>query len=139
MPPRRSRLQSSGRIKAKKPSAAEQERKYGPPARREWMKRQPCCVCGRTPSDSAHVTNGGLSRKAHYTRTVPLCADNVARGYSGHHSEYDDGKRSFVAKYGILMALTAAQTEAKWLRHQSALEHVGSILPRALAEWQEEP
>lgn len=87
---------------------------YGTPAHRAWMKAQPCAICGRVPSDAAHITNGGIGRKADAALTVPLCADVVAAGYSGHHSEYDGGKRSFVAKYGVDMRALAAATDDAW-------------------------
>ena len=86
---------------------------HGVPAFREWMKQQPCAVCGRTPSDAAHLKNGGLSRKADVKDTLPLCSDTF--GYSGHHSEYDAGKKSFRVKYRhVDLEAKAAETHARW-------------------------
>lgn len=133
LPPRRERMQS-GRIKAKKPSAAEQERKYGSESHRAWMKRQPCVICGRTPSDAAHITNGGIGRKDSWARTLPLCSDYPDQGCIklGHHSEYDAGKKSFVAKYAVDLPALAAACKARW-QAKSDLTHIGSILPGVVA------
>jgi hypothetical protein len=78
-------------------SAEETERKYGTAERREWMTRQPCVICNRRPSVSAH-----------------LCTD--------HHDEYDGrkvagGRLTFLAKYRLTMEqlLTLARrTEERW-------------------------
>lgn len=97
----------------KKPRPAKTTlRIYGTPEHREWMKEQPCLICGRTPSDSAHLKNGGTGRKADAALCVPLCATIVAVGYSGHHDEFDAGKRSFRAKYPEFDAACA-----KWQAH----------------------
>lgn len=118
MPPRTTRLARSARLNPvnRKRKISALERAYGAQQRREWMKLQPCAVCGRTPSDAAHLTNGGMSRKADASLTVPLCADGML--YLGHHSEYDGGKRSFRAKYPIDLEALASRTEALWVAHQ---------------------
>lgn len=100
--------------------AANLERAHGSPEFRVWMKTQPCVVCGRTPSDAAHLTNGGKGRKDDVARTVPLCSDYPDCGCLklGHHSEYDGGKRSFRAKYAHLdLPALAADTQARWLTY----------------------
>ena len=125
LPPRRSRLARGGPIKAKPRPKADTLRIYGPEAKRAWMKAQPCLICGRTPSDAAHLKNGGLSRKGDTEETVPLCADVVPVGYSGHHTEYDGGKRSFCAKYGVTrdeLAAEALATHARFLAYAAAWE-----------------
>jgi hypothetical protein len=93
------------------------DRAHGSPERRAWMKTQPCAICGRVPSDAAHVKNGGGSRKADAALTVPLCSDGP--GALGHHAEYDGrkhagGKRTFEKKYGVDMLALAAATDARW-------------------------
>jgi hypothetical protein len=101
--------------------AANLLRAHGEPAFRAWIHEQPCVVCGRIPSDPAHLTNGGMSRKDAVARTVPLCATIVATGYSGHHAEYDGGKRSFRAKYAHLdLPALAAETQRRWTLHREA-------------------
>jgi hypothetical protein len=95
-------------------SAEETERKYGTAERREWMTRQPCVICNRRPSVSAHLRTGGTGRKGDATETVPMCTD--------HHDEYDGrkvagGRLTFLAKYRLTMEqlLTLARrTEERW-------------------------
>lgn len=86
-------------MKKRPKSKALMLRTHGTVEHREWIKRQPCVVCGRTPSDAAHLKNGGMGRKDDVTGTVPMCSDVIPAGYSGHHTEYDAGKQSFRAKY----------------------------------------
>lgn len=81
------------------------------------MKRQPCVICGRVPSDAAHVKCGGVGRKDDVERTVPLCSDVVPSGYRGHHSEYDAGKKSFVKRYAVDLPALAAETHRAWLTY----------------------
>jgi hypothetical protein len=98
-------------------------RAHGEPEFRAWIKGEPCVVCGRTPCDAAHLRNGGASRKADVTETVPMCSTLVALGYSGHHDEYDGrqragGRKAFAAKYPHLdLPALAAETRARWLAH----------------------
>jgi hypothetical protein len=100
--------------------AANLERAHGPAEFRAWIKTQPCVVCGRTPCDAAHLRNGGGSRKADVTETVPMCATIIAIGYSGHHDEYDGrqragGRKAFLAKYPHLdLPALAAETQRRW-------------------------
>lgn len=102
-------------MKKRKPrKASETTRAHGSPEFRSWMKTQPCIVCGRTPSDAAHITNGGMSRKDDVSGTVPLCSDDVRTGYSGHHSEYDGGKRSFRERYPVDLRAEAARIQTLW-------------------------
>lgn len=96
-------------------------RAHGTPEFREWIKSQGCVVCGRVPSDAAHLKSGGTGRKDDVAGTVPLCSTIVARGYSGHHDEYDGrqragGKRAFLAKYPHLdLPALAAEIRRAWL------------------------
>jgi hypothetical protein len=48
----------------------------------QWVKSQPCCVCGATADDAHHIIGygqGGIGTKAHDLFTIPLCPV--------HHSE----------------------------------------------------
>lgn len=100
--PRRTAPLKRSRIKRRPKSKATMERTHGTVEHREWIKRQPCVVCGRTPSDAAHLKSGGTGRKDDVERTVPMCSNVVPAGYEGHHTEYDAGKQSFRAKYAHL-------------------------------------
>lgn len=110
---------AGSRIKRHARPAAQTERAHGSAERREWTKTRPCAICGRTPSDAAHVRSGGTGRKDDVERTVPLCSDDIPSGYIGHHSEYDGrkhagGKRTFEAKYGVDMLALADENERAW-------------------------
>lgn len=130
MPRRPHPLPRRGPLRSKKRKAAETTRAHGSPEKRAWMKRQPCIICGRTPSDAAHLHSGGTGRKDNHERTVPLCSDSV--GYSGHHTEYDGGKRSFVAKYGVDLPALAAHTQRRFEAESSGLTPLSSIVPRVV-------
>ncbi|HHR6399555.1 TPA: DUF968 domain-containing protein [Providencia alcalifaciens] len=42
----------------------------------QWVKSQPCCVCGATADDAHHIIGygqGGIGTKAHDLFTIPLC------------------------------------------------------------------
>lgn len=100
-------------------------RAHGPAERRAWMKAQPCVVCGRTPSDAAHIRTGGTGRKSDADQTVPLCSNywgqmmlNGSQRHTGHHRELDHGpgrRAGFEQRHNIDLTACAAQTEAKWL------------------------
>jgi len=64
-------------MKPKRRTAAEARekfaREYGSEARREFVSRLPCCICGEGPSENHHTHNGGKGRKGPYTSIVPLC------------------------------------------------------------------
>lgn len=104
-------------MKRRRPSPEETDRKYGSPERREWMARQPCIICGKRPSVSAHIKTGGIGRKADARFTVPMCSD--------HHDEYDGrkvagGRATFLAKYSLTMdqMLELAEwVESRWQQY----------------------
>ena len=52
------------------------------PAYLSWVRRQPCYVCGSTPSEAHHRTGAGMGRKASDHDTMPLC--------TRHHREFHD-------------------------------------------------
>ena len=93
---------------------AETLRIYGTPERREWVTRQPCAVCGVTPSVNAHAGpkgSKGTGYKAACCWIVPLCQT--------HHDEYDgrsspSSKKAFEAAYNIDLAHAASLTDARW-------------------------
>ncbi|MBI6513291.1 DUF968 domain-containing protein, partial [Proteus sp. PR00174] len=42
----------------------------------QWVKTQPCCVCGQQADDPHHIIGhgmGGMGTKAHDLFTIPLC------------------------------------------------------------------
>lgn len=72
------------RIKAKPRTGIEFARVYGSKRRVEFIKNLHCIVCFALPSENAHITSGGMGRKADYTQIVPLCA-------SCHRKQHDKG------------------------------------------------
>ena len=117
--PRKAHIARSGPPKKRnaKRRAKNLLRAHGTEERREWTKAQPCLICGRTPSDAAHMQGGGTSRKAGVELTAPLCSDDPDTGYLGHHTEFDAGKESFAAKYDFDRFEAARATHAKWLAY----------------------
>lgn len=82
---------------------AEWTRAYGSKERVEWVKHQPCCVCGYCVCENAHTTTGGVGRKADADHIVPLCR--------AHHRElHQHGQATFEATYGIRLESVAVNT-----------------------------
>ena len=97
----------------RKGDAAERQRVYGGVERILWLKARPCLVCGRTPSDCAHIKSGGMGRKADAEFIVALCRD--------HHTEqHQIGVRSFERRHGVDLDAAARETEAAWQDHLAA-------------------
>jgi hypothetical protein len=95
-----------GRGRGRKP--AETERIYGPTARREWVKSQPCAVSGqRGQIVQAHAKGGGIARKADAEFVLPLLR-------TLHDELHQHGVKTFEAKYRVNLLALAALTEAKW-------------------------
>lgn len=97
--------------------AKEKARTLGSPERAKFVKGLPCLVCGVTPSENAHLGNGGMSRKSDADQIVPLCG----RFQSGHHYELDDvlGPAEFERKYVLelhfqTLAWHAERTDRLW-------------------------
>lgn len=61
----------------------------------QWVKSQPCCVCGATAGDAHHLIGyrqGGMGTKAHDLFTIPLCRV--------HHSELHKDPKEWEAEHG---------------------------------------
>ncbi len=104
--------------------AREFARSFHSRARVEFVQSLPCIVCGRTPSDSAHIEVLGMGIKADASKTVPLCTlwldGNIGRG---HHWELDngDGRRAgFEQRYHVDLTAAAARTDAAWRDQHAA-------------------
>jgi hypothetical protein len=86
-------------IRRKQLTAAEKAAKfaheYGSKERREWISLHGCLACGRTPCENHHTSNGGKSKKGHFTTIVPLCLE--------HHDECHHGVQTFEAKYSRML------------------------------------
>ena len=121
-------LRRSGRLKARNAARRKREfaRCYHSAERVEFVKALPCAVCYCTPSENAHTTGGGASRKADYTTIAPLCAF--------HHAQlHRIGVDTFQIRHVIRLRNEAAHTQALWQRHCAAPVHISSVIPAALA------
>lgn len=90
---------------------AEMERIYGPPAYRKFLNDLGCFICRATPIEIAHVTSGGVGRKADYTHTVGLCGPH-------HREQHQRGTKSFERRYGVSLTHLAGLTQQAWTRRE---------------------
>ncbi|MGJ7325507.1 DUF968 domain-containing protein [Morganella morganii] len=66
----------------------------------QWVKSQPCCVCGQQADDPHHIIGhgtGGTGTKTHDIFTIPLCRI--------HHDELHRDPAAWEAKHGSQLAL----------------------------------
>lgn len=91
-------------------------RAYGSVERVRWIHERPCIVCGRKPSENAHVRSGGMGRKADAKWIVPLC-------FNHHNEQHSRGAKTFEQTYGVDLAVEAEAIEKRWQRVLS--EEVG--------------
>lgn len=93
----------------------EWERAYGSLDRVKWVQAQPCLVCGRTPSENAHIESGGTGRKADADLIVPLCTE--------HHTGpegYDENKATFEATHALDLRAEARRLDEAWEAYREA-------------------
>ena len=99
-------------MKRKRRSKAERDakfhREYGWEGRVKWVQAQPCVFCGATPCENAHITNGGMGRKAGYDKIVPACE------FCHWEMDHGIGKRAMERKYGVDLKAEAARVEREW-------------------------
>ena len=89
---------------AKRQAAAFAE-DFGSLERVAWLQAQPCAICGRTPSECAHVRSRGAGGRA--ADILPLCSAH-------HHEQHVIGRRSFEALHGVSLRALADATEQRW-------------------------
>lgn len=105
--------------------AREFKRAYGSKARVAWVKSLPCVACGVVGySENAHVTSGGVGRKADASQIVPLCGARPLfglPGYAGtegcHREAHRTGRELFAQRWKLDLDAAAAATETAWLAH----------------------
>jgi hypothetical protein len=109
-------LKRSGSInpRNKDRRAREFARAYGCEDRVLFVKHGLRCVapyCYRTTCDNAHIEGGGMGRKAHYTKIVPLCS-----GLAGHHAQFHElgSKAAFEARHRERDRDFDLDVEAEW-------------------------
>ena len=85
---------------------------YGSKARVAFVQSLPCLLCGRTPSDNAHLHGyGGMGTKGPYDTIIPLCRFC--------HRDYDEaGAMSSLRMPWDAGEAFAAYVESLWLRWQ---------------------
>jgi len=96
---------------------SEVERAYGEVAYRVWGSMQPCCACGRVPTQSspnhnAHIKPrgeppSGMGRKAGKEWLVTLCSDC-------HEQYHKHGEKAFELHHKIDLDLMAAARWCRW-------------------------
>lgn len=79
----------------------------------QWIKRQPCVVCGRGGSEAAHTGPRAYGRKAPDEQCIPLC--------HRHHREYPGsldvvGPRAFEDLYELRIAEVVRGCRERWQR-----------------------
>lgn len=89
---------------------------YRGPARdddyRTFIRRQPCCVCGRTPSEAAHTgLDGGMGQKSSDYSCVPLCRGCHTSGGSAYHRV---GRKEFQRLNGIDFEIVVEGLFTEW-------------------------
>ena len=89
-------------------SVSEFNRIYGSDSRVKWIKAKPCVFCGQGPCENAHVTNGGMGRKADADKIIPACRA------CHHEMDHGIGKKAMERKYGVNLRELARQIEAEW-------------------------
>lgn len=100
------------RPRNRKRQAANHNRAYGCEHRLDWIRHQPCSVCGRSPCDNAHTESGGTGRKADAKTVIPLCS-----GAKGCHRElHQVGVATFELEHRIRLKSVAVNVEATWQR-----------------------
>ncbi len=91
-----------------KRKAKEFDRAYGSEARVEWVKRQRCVACGLEGySENAHVSGGGVGRKADAAKIIPLCI-------WCHRRQHEMGAGTFAIRFSLDLRALAAETERAW-------------------------
>lgn len=74
------------------------ERAYGSPANVERIRNTPCVICGRTPSEAAHVRSRGAGGT--WRDIVPLCSEH-------HREQHQVGIATFERRHKIDLAALA--------------------------------
>lgn len=84
-------------------------RVYGGEARVRRQNARPCDLCGAAPpTEMAHVTNGGMGRKADAALTISACR-------ACHHElDHGIGKKAVERELGISLRELAAQVDGEY-------------------------
>lgn len=101
-------------IRKRPRSKSEFARIYGSKERVLFVKRLKCCCCGRIGwTENAHIENGGMGRKADYTKIIPLCG-RLAPKFSCHLRLHMHGREDLELWGGINLDTEAKVCELRW-------------------------
>ena len=121
---RHRRIQRFRRLVRARPAGfGQRQPRLKDPAYLAFIRRSPCCVCGKPgPSQAAHVRSGypeagwrptGMAEKPDDRRTLPLCALHHLDGPSAQHRS---NEREWWASQGIYPPGLAAVCEQLYSR-----------------------
>lgn len=98
---KRTPLHRNTPLKASNPKRKRQRfaRAYGSSDNVERIQAMPCVICGRSPSEAAHVRSRGAGGT--WRDIVPLCRDH-------HREQHTVGLRTFEATHAVDLARIAA-------------------------------
>ena len=97
-------------VKKRNPArrAKEFARCYHSVERVEWIQSLRCVASGLLGNiDNAHISGGGMGRKAHYSLIVPLAAEC-------HRELHRIGRPAFEAKWRVSLAVEAERVHKAW-------------------------
>lgn len=66
----------------------------------QWVKSQPCCICGSIADDAHHIIGhgqGGMATKSHDLFSIPLCRI--------HHRNLHDDQKGWESEHGSQIIL----------------------------------
>lgn len=116
--PRRQNKAGGIRARNAKRRAAEFARAFHSEERVRFVRSQPCAACLKFGEiENAHIEGGGASRRADYTKIVPLCR-------TCHRQMHRMGLDTFLARHGLDRAEIAAiaeHTERSWKARQTSV------------------
>lgn len=94
-------------LRPKNPDRAKErwERAFHSRERVRWVSRRPCLVCGRRPSQNAHVKSRAAGGT--YRDVVPLCRYH-------HRRQHEVGIETFQGMYTLDLAAEARRVDDEW-------------------------
>jgi hypothetical protein len=102
----------AGIRRKKKRTASEErakfEREFGSKERVAFVAAMNCVACGfGRPCENHHIQNGGMGKKAHHTKIIPLCV-------VCHREWHSQGRVAMEDYYGFNADVAAVQAEQDW-------------------------
>lgn len=81
-----------------------------------WIAQLNCLVCGRIPSEAAHVKSRGAGGTSEHL--VPICTAH-------HYEQHTIGIKTFQDKYHLDLTLEALEYESRWQQHKNGKPDLG--------------